>query len=83
MASDSIQKRQVCDEERNCSGELACPVCVTEGCCKAHQPFICASCGKLTSYIDGAADDRPMDCSTCWVNFRGSTKDAQWPRSLK
>jgi hypothetical protein len=43
-----------------------CSCCCTSAGCSKHGRFTCQSCGKLTRWSDGAADDRPNDCSGCW-----------------
>lgn len=45
----------------------ACRACGTAADCDKHLRFTCASCGTLTHWNDGAADDRPNDCSNCWA----------------
>jgi hypothetical protein len=46
-----------------------CAACSTADGCKKHWLFTCSSCGKLTSWLDGGADERPTDCSECWCRY--------------
>ncbi len=47
----------------------ACLDCRTTAGCERHGNFSCETCGRITSWSDGAADDRPDDCSTCWKSW--------------
>jgi hypothetical protein len=58
MTLDSEQDRAV-----------VCAACSTVDGCEKHQLFTCSSCGKLAPWLDGGADERPMDCSECWCRY--------------
>lgn len=44
-----------------------CVDCATSDGCDEHRVFKCDSCSQPTWYGDGGDDDRPYDCSTCWL----------------
>ena len=48
-----------------------CARCKTTSGCVDHKRFTCGTCGGLTHWDDGAADDRPGDCSDCWLRWYG------------
>lgn len=46
-----------------------CNSCETVSGCEKHSVFKCGTCGRATYWKDGAADDRPGDCSDCWLTW--------------
>ena len=47
--------------------KFRCKDCETTAGCDKHELFRCVTCGKPTPWSDGGADDRPGDCSDCWL----------------
>lgn len=70
------------DEERGDS--TACEACGTSDGCARHRKFTCATCHRLVSWSDGAADDCPddcSDCSDCWAAKQPAPPSACTPAS--
>ena len=64
QSNNERERQMTLDSEQDRA--VVCAACSTVEGCEKHQLFTCSSCGKLTSWSDGSADERPMDCSECW-----------------
>jgi hypothetical protein len=55
------------DDVRRRGPKFRCNDCRTTAGCERHAVFMCETCGLPTHWSDGANDDRPNDCSRCWL----------------
>ena len=44
--------------------------------CERCQMFVCATCGKDTTWDNGCDGDLPNSCSDCWFEWAHGTVDA-------
>jgi len=58
-----------------------CGPCATAAGCPEHKLFTCASCGRLTPWLEAGDDELPNGCSECWVKRFSPEARAQPSRS--
>lgn len=49
------------------AASFKCGRCRTTAGCERHRTFKCQECKRPTHWDDGGADERPNDCSDCWL----------------
>lgn len=55
--------------------KFECLDCATVDGCDMHRVFKCESCERPTHWRDGGDDERPNDCSDCWLAYFAPRRD--------